>query len=154
MTNETQQYDNSNRGVLFKQYPAKKSNQPNWKGELDIEGAKHVLAGWVRKTKEEKAYLSLALEGAALGSDLESAKNGGALFSQEKKSEKSPDYSGPLEVGGAEYRLAGWAKTSKKGARYISLKVEKALVSSGDGTNGTDKANGANGGEEGDDIPF
>ncbi len=32
----------------------------------------------------------------------------GSLFKNEKKSEKSPDYSGSLRIGGVDYRLAGW----------------------------------------------
>ena len=38
-----------------------------------------------------------------------------------KKTEKSPDYSGLIEIGEAKYDVAGWNKKSKKGADYISL---------------------------------
>ena len=46
----------------------------------------------------------------------------GALFvNKEKKSEKSPDYTGSCEIGGVEYRLAGWKRTSKAGLAYLSI---------------------------------
>jgi uncharacterized protein (DUF736 family) len=46
----------------------------------------------------------------------------GVLFpNKEKKSEKSPDYSGSAEVNGVEYRLAGWKRTSKSGLAFLSI---------------------------------
>jgi hypothetical protein len=47
----------------------------------------------------------------------------GILFREtDKKSEKSPDYTGKLTLGGEEYRLAGWIREGKKG-KFLSLKV-------------------------------
>lgn len=52
--------------------------------------------------------------------------NTGALFRQEdKKSDKHPDYTGKLDVEGADFRLAGWVKTSKSGKKFLSLKVSE-----------------------------
>jgi uncharacterized protein (DUF736 family) len=48
----------------------------------------------------------------------------GALFKNDRKeSENHPDYKGSINIGGREYWLSGWAKTSKDGARYLSLAV-------------------------------
>lgn len=48
----------------------------------------------------------------------------GALFkNNEKKTEKHPDYRGDLNVGGVEYFISAWLKTSKAGAKYMSLSV-------------------------------
>jgi uncharacterized protein (DUF736 family) len=50
----------------------------------------------------------------------------GVLFkNSQKKTEKHPDYQGTVNVGGTEYRLAAWLKTSKNGDRYMSLAVSK-----------------------------
>ena len=50
--------------------------------------------------------------------------NTGALFrNKEKKTDKHPDYRGTINVGGAEYYLASWLKTSKAGEKYMSLSV-------------------------------
>lgn len=50
--------------------------------------------------------------------------NRGVLFvNREKKSEKSPDFSGSLDVAGVQYNLAAWKKQSKKGATFLSVSV-------------------------------
>jgi hypothetical protein len=52
--------------------------------------------------------------------------NSGALFkNHEKRSDKSPDYSGKVEVDGKEYRIAAWVKEGKKG-KFFSLKFTPA----------------------------
>jgi uncharacterized protein (DUF736 family) len=53
----------------------------------------------------------------------------GILFpKKDKKSEKQPDYDGKINVGGKDYALAGWKKTSQKGATFLSLKISEAKV--------------------------
>ncbi len=50
----------------------------------------------------------------------------GSLFrEQEKKSEKSPDYTGKVKIEGKELRLAGWIKQTKSGDTYLSLAVSE-----------------------------
>jgi uncharacterized protein (DUF736 family) len=50
--------------------------------------------------------------------------NRGALFKNDKKeSDRHPDYRGNINVGGTEYWLSAWMKTSVKGTRYMSLSV-------------------------------
>jgi len=52
--------------------------------------------------------------------------NRGTLFkAKEKKSEKSPDYTGTINVGGVEMRLSAWLKESKAGTKYFSLAVSE-----------------------------
>ena len=49
----------------------------------------------------------------------------GALFKNDKKeTEKHPDYKGSVNVGGTEYWLSAWIKTSKQGAKFMSLSVK------------------------------
>ena len=52
--------------------------------------------------------------------------NRGEFYREEnKKNENGPDYTGPLDVAGVPYRLAGWIKTSKKtGKKFLSLAIE------------------------------
>jgi hypothetical protein len=52
--------------------------------------------------------------------------NRGSLFNNVggKKSDTDPDYSGTINIDGAEYRLAGWIKVSTaKGTKFLSLSV-------------------------------
>jgi|688.fasta_scaffold850622_1 uncharacterized protein (DUF736 family) len=47
-------------------------------------------------------------------------KNTISIFKNEdKKSEKSPDYSGNLEVNGTKFRVALWVKQAKNGKAYL-----------------------------------
>jgi uncharacterized protein (DUF736 family) len=51
--------------------------------------------------------------------------NSGSLFRNEKKaSEKHPDYSGSITIGGIDYWLSGWVKESKAGKKFFSLSVK------------------------------
>jgi hypothetical protein len=52
--------------------------------------------------------------------------NRGSLFNNQvtKKSDTDPDYSGSININGAEFWLKGWIKTSKtKGTKFLSLSV-------------------------------
>lgn len=47
-------------------------------------------------------------------------KNTISIFKNEdKKSEKSPDYSGNLEINGVKFRVALWVKQAKNGKAYL-----------------------------------
>jgi uncharacterized protein (DUF736 family) len=51
--------------------------------------------------------------------------NRGALFrNARRESEKHPDYRGTLNVGGTDYWLSAWLKTSKTGEKYLSVSVQ------------------------------
>jgi len=51
--------------------------------------------------------------------------NSGALFKNDKKeTDKHPDYRGQINVGGIDYWLSAWLKTSKNGQKYMSLAVK------------------------------
>ena len=49
--------------------------------------------------------------------------NSGALFKNEKKHDKSPDYTGEITINGKELRLAAWLKESSTGNKFLSLAV-------------------------------
>lgn len=50
----------------------------------------------------------------------------GVLFPvKEKKNEKGPDVTGTATIGGVEYRIAGWRKSTKSdGSPFYSLRFE------------------------------
>lgn len=51
--------------------------------------------------------------------------NKGALFKNNKrKSDKSPEYNGSINVGGVDYWLSGWVKVSQNGNKFFSLSVQ------------------------------
>ena len=51
--------------------------------------------------------------------------NRGVLFIHDKKGNpKAPDRTGNINVGGVDYRLSGWVKTSSKGVQFLSLTIQ------------------------------
>ena len=51
----------------------------------------------------------------------------GVIFKNTKKmNEKSPDYSGSINIGGKEVKFSGWVRQAKSGTKYISLAVNTA----------------------------
>lgn len=51
--------------------------------------------------------------------------NSGALFKNDRKeTDKHPDYRGTLNVNGVEFWVSSWIKTSKAGAKFMSLSVQ------------------------------
>jgi hypothetical protein len=54
----------------------------------------------------------------------ETKPNTGSLFKNEdRRNDKSPEYSGTVDIDGKEYRIAGWVKTAKSGKKFFSLAV-------------------------------
>lgn len=49
----------------------------------------------------------------------------GVLFPRTKTNDKQPDFKGSAMIGGVEYYVAGWKRTSKAGAAYMSLAFQK-----------------------------
>jgi|TARA_R110002020_G_scaffold347029_1_gene560808 uncharacterized protein (DUF736 family) len=62
------EYDNNNRGVLFKNDRKEKDTHPDYRGNIEIEGKEFYIKGWKKESKKGTAFLSLAVdakEGAA-----------------------------------------------------------------------------------------
>jgi uncharacterized protein (DUF736 family) len=52
--------------------------------------------------------------------------NTGALFKNNRKeTEKHPDYTGSVNVGGHDHWLSAWLKTDKNGNKFMSLSVKR-----------------------------
>lgn len=45
----------------------------------------------------------------------------GVMFPHEKQNEKQPDLRGYAKIGGVDYYVAAWKRTSKAGNGYLSL---------------------------------
>ena len=57
----TQQYDNTNRGVLFKDEEPKSEKSPQYTGTLNVAGIEFRLAAWVKESKAGNKFVSLAV---------------------------------------------------------------------------------------------
>jgi hypothetical protein len=57
------EYDNTNRGALFRNDDKNDNQDRDYFGPLDIEGTEYWLSGWVRTSKKSgKKYLSLSIK--------------------------------------------------------------------------------------------
>lgn len=59
MTQETKK--NNNTGALFKNKDKKTPNQPDYKGNVTIEGKKYLASGWIKQVPGKDDYISLSL---------------------------------------------------------------------------------------------
>lgn len=81
--------------------------------------------------------------------------NSGALFKNDKEgNENRPDYKGSLNVGGVDFWLSSWIKTSKKGIKYMSLSVQPKEETHQQGMEQTQQAIQSDGGFDDSTIPF
>ena len=57
-------YDNTDKGVLFKNDKKETDNHPDYNGSINIEGTEYWLSAWINQDKNGKKYMSLS-KGAA-----------------------------------------------------------------------------------------
>jgi hypothetical protein len=58
-------YDDTNKGVLFRNDKKEKDTQPDMTGKINVDGVEFRVAGWTREAKSSgKKFLSLAVEPA------------------------------------------------------------------------------------------
>jgi uncharacterized protein (DUF736 family) len=65
------EYDNTNRGVLFAEAQKESDNHPDYTGKLNVGGKEFYLAGWKKKSKAGKPFLSLSIKPATGRKDRE-----------------------------------------------------------------------------------
>lgn len=56
-----QQFDDTNKGVLFKNDRKETDKQPDYKGSININGTEFWLSGWKREMKDGSPMLSLSV---------------------------------------------------------------------------------------------
>jgi hypothetical protein len=49
-------YDNTNKGIAFKQTSKTNEKAPDLKGKINVEGKEYELAGWIRQGKNGEFY--------------------------------------------------------------------------------------------------
>lgn len=56
------QYDNNNRGALFKNDKQGNEKRPDYKGDLNVEGVEYRVSAWIKKSKGGMNFMSLSIE--------------------------------------------------------------------------------------------
>lgn len=54
-------YDNTNRGALFKNDDKKADSHPDYKGKINTNGQDFWLSAWIKQSKDGKKYMSLSV---------------------------------------------------------------------------------------------
>lgn len=57
----SKQYDNTDRGVLFKNDKKSHENQPDYTGNLNVQGVEFYLSAWLKTAESGRKYMSLAV---------------------------------------------------------------------------------------------
>lgn len=55
------EYDNTNRGILFRETKKKSDKAPDYTGKIDVNGHEFRLAGWIKDGRNNTKFLSLSL---------------------------------------------------------------------------------------------
>lgn len=54
-------YDNTNRGVLFKNQE-KRENGPDYSGKLDVDGVEFFLDAWIKASESGRKFMSVSVK--------------------------------------------------------------------------------------------
>ena len=54
-------FDNTNRGVLFKNDKKESDKHPDYKGNMNVDGVEHWLDAWIKEGKSGK-FMSLSIK--------------------------------------------------------------------------------------------
>ena len=85
-----------------------------YEGNIEIGQDKHRVSGRIKTTNSGHQILSLEIE------------LGGLFLEKEKRSERSPDYSGKISVDGSLMRAVAWeTKAKNSGKSFLSLKISE-----------------------------
>jgi hypothetical protein len=58
----TKQYDNTDKGALFKNDRKESENHPDYKGSLNVGGTDFWISSWVKKDRNGNSYMSLSVK--------------------------------------------------------------------------------------------
>jgi len=61
MARDAREYDNVNRGALFKNASRRGDRSPDYTGKLNIEGTEFRMSAWLQAAKDGSKYLSIAV---------------------------------------------------------------------------------------------
>ena len=73
----TMQYDDSNRGALFKNDKKTSDNHPDYKGQANVNGSDCWVSAWIKTDKTGKKYMSLSFQAKEAKQESPKPRTGG-----------------------------------------------------------------------------
>lgn len=67
-------YDNTNRGSLFKNDRKDDAKFPDYKGSINVEGTEYWLSAWIKLSKDGNKFMSLSLKNKNADASLQPKK--------------------------------------------------------------------------------
>ena len=58
----TQQYDNTNRGALFRNNRKERDSQPDHTGSINVDGKEYYLNAWIKTSQSGNKFFSLSVK--------------------------------------------------------------------------------------------
>lgn len=55
-------YDNTNRGALFKNDKGDNASRPDYKGKLNVDGTDYWISAWLKVSKGGEKFMSLSVQ--------------------------------------------------------------------------------------------
>jgi len=80
------EYDNNNRGSLFKNDRKDDAKFPDYKGSLNVDGTDYWLSAWIKVSKDGNKFMSLSVKN----------KNADASLQPKKKVKQEDDLDMPF----------------------------------------------------------
>ena len=68
------EYDNTNRGSLFKNDRKDDAKFPDYKGSLNVDGTEYWLSAWIKVSKDGNKFMSLSIKNKNADASLQSKK--------------------------------------------------------------------------------
>jgi len=68
------EYDNNNRGSLFKNDRKDDAKFPDYKGSLNVDGTDYWLSAWIKVSKDGNKFMSLSIKNKNADASLQPKK--------------------------------------------------------------------------------
>ena len=70
------EYDDTNRGVLFRNDRKESDRQPDYKGSINVDGVEYWLSAWLKESKTGTKFMSLSVNPKQPSAHAESKADG------------------------------------------------------------------------------